>query len=246
LPGRANEPPSARSIDRAALVERLARHRVLRFVASADLDSLIAFATPRALAARTRLFAAGDTGAAFYVVLSGWIKISREGPSGRDIVLEVAGPGTLFGELAVVSGQPRAADATALTAARLLSIDGRALLATLRAHPDAILELVRVLGERLTRTTSQMEDTLFLPAEARLARALLRLAALDPKPSAKTLRIDLGLSQRELGDLTGLSRESINKQLSLWRDAGIIGLAGRTLTLIDGAALTEIADALDV
>jgi CRP-like cAMP-binding protein len=241
LPVRPNDP-----LDRTALIERLARHRVLRFVARTELENLLAFATPRVLAARARLFAAGDAGAAFYVVLSGWVKISREGPSGRDIVLEVAGPGTLFGELAVVSGQPRAADAIALTTARLLSIDGRALLAALRAHPDAILELVRVLGERLARTTSQMEDTLFLPAEARLARALLRLAALDPKPNAKTLRIDLGLSQRELGELTGLSRESINKQLSLWRDAGFVGLVGRTLTLLDGAALTEIADAVDV
>jgi CRP-like cAMP-binding protein len=219
---------------------------VLRHVGRADLDTLIAFATPRALPARARLFAAGDAGAALYLVLTGWLKISREGPSGRDMVLEVAGPGTLFGELAVVCGLPRAADATALTATRLLAIDGRTWLATLRQHPDAILELVRVLGERLARTTAQMEDTLFLPAEARLARALLRLAALDPKPNAKTLRIDLGLSQRELGELTGLTRESINKQLALWRDAGLIGLQGRTLTLTDGAGLGDIAEALDV
>ena len=138
-----------------------------------------------------------------------------------------------------------AADATALTATRLLAIDGRALLAVLRQNPDAVLELVRMLGERLSRTTAQMEDTLFLPAEARLARALARLAALDPQPSGETLTIDLGLSQRELGELTGLSRESINKQLSVWRDIGLVGLHGRTLTLIDGAALSEIGESVE-
>jgi CRP-like cAMP-binding protein len=89
-----------------------------------------------------------------------------------------------------------------------------------------------------------MEDTLFLPAEARLARALARLAALTPHPNGD-MTIDLGLSQRELGELTGLSRESINKQLSVWRDTGLVEMNGRTLTLVDGAALSEIAEAVD-
>jgi CRP/FNR family cyclic AMP-dependent transcriptional regulator len=228
------------------LLDRLSRHRLWRMIARDDLENLLAYATPRTLAPRARLFSTGDAGSALYVILSGWLKISREGPSGRDVVLEVAGAGSFTGELAVICGVPRAADATALTATRLLAIDGRALMTTLRQNPDAILELVRVLGERLARTTTQMEDTLFLPAEARLARALARLAALDPQPKGEQLTIDLGLSQRELGEMTGLSRESINKQLSLWRDTGLVGLAGRTLTLIDGAALSEIADAIDL
>jgi len=234
--------PTSALLDRNAVVARLSRHRVLRHVARQDLEQLISYAQPKALAARARLFAAGDAGSAMYVLLSGWMKLSREGPAGRDLVLEVAGPGTMFGELAVVSNLPRATDATALTAVQLLAIDGRALLAALRQNPDASLELLRVLGERLTRTTSQMEDTLFLPAEARLARALMRLAGLDPSPQATDLRIDLGLSQRELGELTGLSRESINKQLSLWRDAGLVALDGRSVTLLDGAALADIGD----
>jgi CRP-like cAMP-binding protein len=229
-------------LDRVALIERLSRHRMLRLVARPDLESLITFAQPRTLAARAKLFSAGDPGTAIYVVLAGWMKLSREGPSGRDIVLEVAGPGTLFGELAVISSLPRAADATALTPARLLQVDGRALIAMFRQNPEAALELARILGERLSRTTTQMEDNLFLSAEARLARALARLAALNTSPSADHLKIDLGLSQRELGELTGLTRESINKQLSLWRDAGLVELHGRTLKLIDGAALSEIAE----
>ena len=228
------------ALDRPAVVARLSRHRVLGQIVRSDLEQLITFAHPRALAARARLFAAGEPGSAMFVLLSGWMKLSREGPAGRDILLKVAGPGTMFGELAVVCGQPRAADAVALTPVQLLSIDGRALMTALRQNPDASLELVRMLGERLARTTSQMEDTLFLPAEARLARALLRLAALNPTPEAGGLRIDLGLSQRELGELAGLTRESINKQLSLWRDAGLIALDGRGVTLLDGPALNEI------
>ncbi len=232
--------------DRATLLERLSRHRILGLVARTDLQNLLQTAQPRTLVTRQRLFATGDAGSAVYVVLSGWMKLSREGPAGRDVLLEVCGAGTVFGELAVICGEPRTADATALTASRLLAIDGRNLLATLRQNPEALLGLVRMLSERLARTRTQMEDMMFLPAEARLARALTRLAALEPHPDGQELRIDLGLSQRDLGEITGLSRESINKQLSHWRDAGIIGLQGRTVTLVNSAALSEIADAADL
>jgi CRP/FNR family transcriptional regulator len=230
------------AVDRAQVLERLARHRVAGKIARSDLETMLAYAQPKALRARAALFKSGEIGSALYVVLSGWVKISRETPSGHSIVLEVAGPGSMFGELAVLCGLPRAADAVALTAAQVLAIDGRALTAALRANPDAILAIVKMLGERLARTTDQMEDLVFLPAEPRLARALIRLAALTPQVAAKGLAIDLGLSQRELGEITGLARESINKLLSAWRDAGVVALRGRTLTLVDAAALQEIAE----
>jgi CRP-like cAMP-binding protein len=229
-------------LDRTQLLERLSRHKVAGRLARADLETMLSYAQPRALRSRAKLFAAGDSGGALYVVLAGWIKLSRDLPNGRSIVLEVAGPGSMFGELAVLCGLPRAADAVALTATQLLAIDGRALVSALRSNPDAILAIVRMLGERLARTTVQMEDLVFLPAEPRLARALIRLAALTPQKSAAQLQIDLGLSQRELGELTGLARESINKLLAGWRDAGFVSVDGRTLTLADMAALQDIAD----
>jgi CRP/FNR family transcriptional regulator len=232
----------ATPLDRAQVLERLARHRVAGRLGRADLETMLTYAQPRALRARASLFSTGDTGSALYVVLSGWIKLSREMPNGRSIVLELAGPGSMFGELAVLCGLPRAADAVALTAVQLLAIDGRAWVAALRANPDAILAIVKMLGERLAHTTVQMEDLVSLPAEPRLARALIRLAALAPQPAAHALQIDLGLSQREIGDITGLARESINKLLAGWRDAGIVTLSGRTLALCDMTALQEIAE----
>jgi CRP/FNR family transcriptional regulator len=229
-------------IDRAEVLARLSQQPILRSLDRPALEGLLLYAQPKGLRARGRLFTAGDAGSALYLVLTGWIKLTRTGPSGRDIVLELAGPGSLFGELAVLCGLPRAADAVALSTCRVVAIDGRAVIAALRAHPDALLALVRLLGERLARTTAQMEDTLFLPAEPRLARALLRLAALDPRASRTGLVIDLGLSQSDLGELTGLARESINKLLSGWRDQGWITLADRTLTLVDLPALRGVAD----
>jgi CRP/FNR family transcriptional regulator len=219
----------------------LARHPILRPLDRASLEGLLAYAQLRILRARARLFATGDAGSALYLVLSGWVKLTRAGPNGRDIVLELAGPGSLFGELAVLCSLPRAADAVAVSTCRVLAIDGRALIALLRANPDALFGVVRLLGERLARTTAQMEDGL-MPAEPRLARALLRLATLDPKTNRTGLVIDLGLSQSDLGDLTGLARESINKLLSTWRDAAWITLEGRSVTLLDLPALRAVAD----
>ncbi len=222
---------SPMQIDRAEVLSHLRRHPVLQHLGEDALAGLLAYAQPRALRTRTRLFGAGDTGTALYLVLSGCIKLSRPGPAGRDVVLELAGPGSLFGELAVLCALPRAADATALGTSRVLTIDGRALIAALRANPDALLAVVRLLGERLARTTAQMEDGQ-MPAEPRLARALLRLAGPDQT-------IDLGLSQSELGEVTGLARESINKLLGAWRELGWVRQEGRRVILADVEAVRK-------
>jgi CRP/FNR family transcriptional regulator, cyclic AMP receptor protein len=227
--------------DRADVLARLARNPILGRLDRPSLEALLTYAQPRTLRARAKIFSVGEPGTALFMVLHGWIKLSRPGPAGRDIVLELAGPGSLMGELAALCGLPRAADAVALSSARVLAIDGRALTQSLRAHPDALLGVVRLLAERLARTTAQMEDGL-MPAEPRLARGLLRLAALDLRPTRAGLAIDLGLSQSDLGELAGLARESINKLLSGWRDRGWIQLEGRTLTLVDLPALRGVAD----
>ena len=235
-------PATLNPIDRAEVLGWMGRHPALRALDRASLEALLGFSQIRVVRPRARLFTAGDPGSALFVVLSGWMKLARTGPSGRDIVLELAGPGSLFGELAVLCALPRAADAVSLSTCRVLAIEGRAVIAALRANPDALLAVVHMLGERLARTTSQMEDNVFLPADSRLARALLRLAALDPKPSRGGLAIDLGLSQSDLGELTGLARESINKLLGAWRDQGMITLTGRIVVLADLPSLRTIAD----
>lgn len=228
-------------IDRAEVLAWLTRQKALRALPPEALEALLAHARPQVLKARERLFCAGDEGQAIYLVLSGWLKLSRSSEAGRDLVLEIAGPGTLTGELAVLCRMPRASDATAISACRVLAIEGRALIAALRESPDALLEVIRLLGRRLANTTAQLEDS-FLAAEQRLARALLRLAALDPQARGGGLVIDLGLSQGELGEITGLTRESINKLLAAWRDQGCLKLSGRTLVIIDLPCLKALAD----
>jgi CRP/FNR family transcriptional regulator, cyclic AMP receptor protein len=221
----------------SAVLEQLGRHPLLRRLVADDLKSLVSNATVLVFAERATVFAQGDIGQSVLVVAHGYVKLAALTPSGREVVFDVVGPGDVFGELAVLTEQSRAATATALAPSSLLSIDGQAFIAALTRSPDAMFWIIRLLGRRLARATEQMTDGLELPAPLRLAKALLELAALHSRPAADGLQISLPLSQRELGGMTGLIRESINKHLGLWREAGWLSQTGRTITLHDVAAL---------
>jgi CRP-like cAMP-binding protein len=223
-----------------AVLEQIGRHPLLRRLVADDLRSLVGGATVLVFAERDTMFAQGDAGQSMLVVVHGYVKLAALTPGGREVVLDVAGPGDVFGELAVLTGQPRAATATALAPSSLLSIDGRAFTAALARSPDAMFWIIRLLGRRLNRATEQMTDGLEVPAPVRLAKALLQLAALNSRPAADGLRIGVALSQRELGGMTGLIRESINKHLGLWREAGWLSQTGRTITLHDVTALRAL------
>ena len=223
-----------------AVLEQLGRHPLLDRLMADDLKALVSNATVLVFDERDALFAQGDKGQSVLVVAHGYVKLAAATPSGREVVLDVVGPGDLFGELAVLTDQPRAATATALTPSSLLSIDGSAFIAALSRAPEAMFWMIRLLGRRLNHATEQMTDGLELPAPVRLAKALLQLAALHSKPAPDGLQLSLPLSQRELGGMTGLIRESINKHLGLWRDAGWLSQSGRTITLHNLAALREL------
>ncbi len=229
--------PRAREGDTLRL---LASQPVLRRLSEPELTGLLRRASTQSFAERARIFDQGDAGRTVMIVVEGYVKMAAATPAGREVVLEVAGPGTVFGELAVLNGWPRAAEAEALSACRLLVIDGAEFIRTLLRQPEAMLELLRLVSERLRAVTELVTDAVDLPAPARLAKALLRLAALHSHAVPNGLRIDLVLSQRELGAMTGLTRESINKHLSGWRDAGWVQLDERAIVLTDLRSLRTL------
>lgn len=232
--------------NREQLVEQLGRHALLRQFGQEELSGLVRRASLQNLAVRETVFSQGDQGASVLIVLKGFIKLSAVTMAGREVVLDVIGPGDVFGELAVLNDQPRAATAMTLAPTRLLAIDGRSFIQTLSHSPAAMLGVIRLLSRRLSRTTAQMTDVLELPAPARLAKAVLELAALHSQPVSDGLRISLPLSQRELGGMTGLIRESINKHLGQWRDTGWLSLTERSITLHNVPALRGLLREYDV
>jgi CRP-like cAMP-binding protein len=153
-------------------------------------------------------------------VLEGFVKLSVEAAGNREIVFEIAGPGTLFGEIAVLNAVPRQADAKALTPCRLMVINGGLFRRALAATPEAMFAAIRLLSERLTRGTERGIDIVSLPARLRVAKALLRLVELHSEQGGNSVQMAFKLSQAELGAMAGLIRESINKHLKPWRAAG--------------------------
>src|SRR5580658_1001556 len=223
-----------------AILEQLRRHELLRRFVAEDLQALVSHATVRTYDERDTLCTQGEAGQTVLVVVHGYVKLSALTAGGREVVFDVVGPNDVFGELAVLIDLPRAATAVALSPCAVLAIDGPAFVDALARSPEAMFWMIRLLGHRVSRTTEQMTDGLDLPAPGRLAKALLELAALRSRPVKEGLQINLALSQRELGGMTGLIRESINKHLGAWRDAGWLSLSGRTITLRDLAALRAL------
>ncbi len=226
--------------DRIASILKIIRpDSVLGSLAERDLLSLLRQSTVRALSKQRVLFRCGDEGRSVVLILQGYVKLSNTTANDREVVLEIAGPGTIFGEIAVLNGSPRRADATCLTACRVLAIDGGAFRHVLARTPEAMFAAIRLLSDRLSVVTARSMDAVSLPAPVRLAKALLHLADLHSQRVDGDVLIGFRLSQRELGAMTGLIRESINKHLKAWRAAGWVTLSGSAVTLRDVAALRD-------
>ena len=235
------EPASSLAPHRvAAVLSLLSRHRILGALPEAEWPPLLRQSQLITAPARSPLFAHGDPGRTVVLVLDGYVKLSSVTPTGREVVLELCGPGNVFGELAVLNDWPRSADAFALSKCRMLSVNGDSFRRALLRSPAALLALVGLLSGRLRTVTERMTDGLDLPAPARLAKALLQLAATHSHPVPEGLRIDVRLSQGELGAMTGLARESINKHLAAWRDDNWVQINDRYLTVRDATALRDV------
>lgn len=219
----------------------IASHGMFGMLPERELAELMRRSTIRNLRRREVIFRQGDPGGTVNLVLRGYVKMSKTLADGRDVVLEIAGPGEAFGEVAVLNKWAYENDATALSDCRLLSVDGRDFRRTFDNRPECFLTIMRLVSERLQRVTEQMVDALALSAQARLAKAIMLLGRLRSSSPGYGGKVQLTLSQTELGAMTGLTRESVNKHLGAWREAGWILLSDRSVTLINVRALSDIA-----
>src|SRR5690348_10584485 len=176
------------------IIRLMGRHKVLHCLTQDDLRSLVRQSALLWFGERELIFSQGEEGRSVLAVVQGYVKLSSSTEGGREVVLELAGPGSVFGELAVLNGWRRSADAYALTACQLLSIEARLFTQTIGRVPEAMTGLLRVLSHRLRRATQQVTDGVDLPGPQRLAKALIHLAGLHSHPVEVGLQIDLLLS----------------------------------------------------
>jgi CRP/FNR family transcriptional regulator, cyclic AMP receptor protein len=208
----------------------------------AELDGILNFTSERRVRRGQMIFQRGDSGSALMAVLHGRVRISSVSGDGKEVTLNVISPGEIFGEIALLDGQPRSADATAIEDTLLLVVERRHFLPFLRQNEDLFLRLLSVLCSRLRRTSMALEEIALFDLPVRLARVLLKLAEDYGRPGPGGTRIDLKLSQRDLSNLVAATRESVNKQLRAWREHKVVDLEDGFIVLRRPAELNRLTD----
>jgi CRP/FNR family transcriptional regulator len=187
------------------------------------------------------LFAENETGDRLYVVLEGKIKLSRTAPDGRENLLSVLGPSEMFGELSLFDPRPRTASATALTDVRLAGLGHDDLRPWLTGRPEVALHLLRALAQRLRRTNDVLADLVFTDVPGRVAKQLLQLAQRFGTQEGGAMRVTHDLTQEEIAQLVGASRETVNKALADFAHRGWIRLEGKSVLISDSERLARRA-----
>ena len=187
------------------------------------------------------IFRQGDPGTSMVVILSGSVRVVTSSAEGKRLALAILGEGQVVGEMALLEGGIRSADVITEEPTELLVLERRDLIPFLEHNPRICIMLLEVLSGRLRQTTETLSDRAFLSLEARLAKALLRLADVYGRETADGVRIELKLSQRAIGEMIGASRESVNKQLQAWSDEGIVQLKRGNVAVLQPEGLTRIA-----
>ena len=184
----------------------------------------------RRLARGQTLFLEGDPGTSLCIVETGRVKLGLTSPEGREIILTLLGPGDVFGELALLDGQPRSANASAVEPSDVLLLARDDFLAFLRQRPELATVLLATLSGWLRRLTTQMQDVAFLDVPARLARTILRLAEAEEAAHGKP--VTPPLTQTDLAGMVGTTRETLNKWLGFYEDEGLIRRDKRQIVVL--------------
>lgn len=185
----------------------------------------------------------GDPGNSMMVIVEGRVKITTAATNGRERILNIIEPGETFGEMALLDGAPRCADAEAMEPTSAIVVGREAFEELLASDPTVARRVIADLCTRVRKTTALVEDTLFLSPATRLARRLRALAQQEAGSIANahaewTLE---GLTQQELADAVGLTRESVNRLLRQWQASGLVSLRRRTVVILRPAEMQRIA-----
>ncbi|MGD9002482.1 MAG: Crp/Fnr family transcriptional regulator [Anaerolineae bacterium] len=198
-----------------------------------ELDSLANCLARRTFARGVIIFHEGSPGRTLYIIESGKVRIFVLSESGREITVNIYGPGDVFGELALLDGLPRSAGAMVLEKTTVLTLHRDDFLWHLREYPEMARSIIEVLSARLRYTTVHAESLAFLDVYGRVAEKVLELAERYGVERGEAIEIDLALTQAELASWVAATREHVNKVLGTFRDQGLIEIDGQTITLLD-------------
>jgi CRP/FNR family cyclic AMP-dependent transcriptional regulator len=213
--------------------ELLSRHFLLRDLDNRTLDRIVQYSVVKKVEEGAVIFRQGDRGDCLYGILRGQVRIFNIGAENREILLNILLPGSLFGEIALIDDRARTAHASAMEDCELLLMHRHHFMPLLEEDPRLAIHMLGLLCATIRWTSSMIEDTTFLNLRARLAKRLLALAHSHGTklPGDAGVKINLRLSQRQLGAMIDASREAVNKQVQIWRAQGILDVENGLLVL---------------
>lgn len=200
----------------------LVRSPLFSQLAPTELDKIAALLRRRRYRADEPVFREGDPGTALYIVDTGEIRILLGGADGKEVVLSLLGSGEFFGELALLDGEPRSADAVATVPTELLILPRDDFLRLLREVPAVAVNMLAALSRRFRRTDRLVHDAAFSDVRTRVTRLLIELAETRGRPGPAGVTIGPHLTQGELASMVGATRESINKCLRSYAAQGLL------------------------
>lgn len=226
-----------------AILDLLAEVPLFEELAEADLNIVAQRVRQRRYKEGDTIFHRNDPGVALYVIVKGKVKIHNETQDGADCIIAILSEGEFFGELAVIDGEERSADATTLEPTELLMLTKDDLHDIIQRNPRISLRLLMTLAGRIRRTTEVYQAYSTLDVNGRLALQMVRLSEQHGIVTTAGTRIDLRLTQTDLGALVGASRESINKVMGFFRRQGYISVDDRNqITVLNRPALERICE----
>ena len=202
-------------------------------LSDSDLKSLSESVRLQSLKKGQTLFQKGDEGSFLYIIKQGTIKIVLPSRLGDEVIVTIFSEGDFFGEMALFDGKPRSADALAMESTKIYMLSRNDFLLFLQSNINAMKSILSQLTNRLRSTDDFLEGACFLSVSARLAKKLLDLAESHGQKDGDSVYIDLNLTQKELGDMIGSTRESINKELKILRDKSLITMQENKIQIID-------------
>jgi len=207
-----------------------------------ERDAILGRVRTRNLKTGETVFAIGSPGDNMMAVLNGTVRISVPAPDGKELLLAILQPGEVFGELAVLDGKERSADAIANSPCTLAILDRRDILSFLEQHPAVWLKLISVLCDRLRHADQQLSEVALLQLPARLAKTMLRILKTEPRSMASPGQPTIHLNQQELANMVGGTRERVNKCLASWRREGILKVSEGKIIISNIPALELISE----
>ena len=218
----------------------LRKHPIFADLESEAFDQLCRYAKHTTLKRGAALFAKGDPGLSLYAVISGSVKMSISSADGRSAILNIIGPGEIFGEIALLDGGVRSSDAIANTNCELFVIDRREFIPFVRSQPALAMKFIELLCGRLRWTSDQVEQIILQNLPGRLASALIRLSEKHKlEPAGRTIAI----TQQEISEMVGMTRESINKQLRAWAARSWVRLEHGAIVVLKDEQIRQLAEA---